>query len=417
MDNITHSLVGLAVGEAAYEIRRYNEKPDNRIFRRYLLIASIIANNFPDVDVFYSGLLGRLGNLLHHRGHTHTILMALPEALLLFFGLRYFARFRKHSFEKMDWRAVGALCFLGPLIHLWLDGLNSYGVHPFWPFSNRWFYGDTLFIVEPWLWVTLTLSLIRCFSTRYSRIALATLAIIGVLLTWGTGMVPYELSVSLTVWAILFYFAMRYISPRWRMATGLFAVCLLVLGFNRTSSYIKKDFAQYYLSKYEETSLKDTILSPFPANPFCWTILTVELHEDKTHYFMRRGVMAPFPKLMGLSRCEKTNFTDVGNFQADPKLEHVHWLTQVRVDLKWLKYFQDHSCLAKEFLQFSRAPFLMKEDKQVKLVDLRFVRKSSSSFSEVVLVDDPKCLKIPVPWIAPRQDVLNEYSLSLIEEK
>ncbi|MGE5198160.1 MAG: metal-dependent hydrolase, partial [Rhodospirillaceae bacterium] len=39
--------------------------------------------------------------------------------------------------------------------HPFLDWLNNYGVRLLMPFSERWFYGDTLFIVDPWLWLIL----------------------------------------------------------------------------------------------------------------------------------------------------------------------------------------------------------------------------------------------------------------------
>ena len=41
------------------------------------------------------------------------------------------------------------------LSHPLLDTLNTYGVRWLMPFSGRWFYGDTLFIVDPWLWLAL----------------------------------------------------------------------------------------------------------------------------------------------------------------------------------------------------------------------------------------------------------------------
>jgi inner membrane protein len=39
--------------------------------------------------------------------------------------------------------------------HPLLDFLNTYGVRFLMPFSGRWFYGDTLFIVDPWVWIAL----------------------------------------------------------------------------------------------------------------------------------------------------------------------------------------------------------------------------------------------------------------------
>ena len=41
------------------------------------------------------------------------------------------------------------------LSHIVADAWNSYGVHPFWPFDNHWYYGDAINIYEPWLWVIL----------------------------------------------------------------------------------------------------------------------------------------------------------------------------------------------------------------------------------------------------------------------
>jgi inner membrane protein len=36
-----------------------------------------------------------------------------------------------------------------------LDWLNTYGVRLLMPFSGHWFYGDTLFIIDPWVWLLL----------------------------------------------------------------------------------------------------------------------------------------------------------------------------------------------------------------------------------------------------------------------
>jgi len=40
-------------------------------------------------------------------------------------------------------------------LHIAFDAFNNYGVHPFAPFEDRWFYGDAVFIIDPWLWLTL----------------------------------------------------------------------------------------------------------------------------------------------------------------------------------------------------------------------------------------------------------------------
>jgi inner membrane protein len=49
------------------------------------------------------------------------------------------------------------------LSHPLLDLLNTYGVRLLMPFSNRWFYGDALFIIDVWLWLAL---LVGIFLSR-----------------------------------------------------------------------------------------------------------------------------------------------------------------------------------------------------------------------------------------------------------
>ncbi|MBI3047333.1 MAG: metal-dependent hydrolase [Acidobacteria bacterium] len=45
------------------------------------------------------------------------------------------------------------LAYVGVLSHVALDLLNPYGIRLFAPLDWRWLYGDTLFIIDPWLWV------------------------------------------------------------------------------------------------------------------------------------------------------------------------------------------------------------------------------------------------------------------------
>jgi hypothetical protein len=58
-------------------------------------------------------------------------------------------------------RAAGALlaallcAYIGTLSHPALDWLNSYGIRLLEPFSSTWYAGDTLFIIDVWIWATL----------------------------------------------------------------------------------------------------------------------------------------------------------------------------------------------------------------------------------------------------------------------
>ena len=52
-------------------------------------------------------------------------------------------------------RQLLLLSYIGVLLHVFMDFLNSYGVRLLMPFSERWFYGDALYIVDPWLYLLL----------------------------------------------------------------------------------------------------------------------------------------------------------------------------------------------------------------------------------------------------------------------
>ena len=59
------------------------------------------------------------------------------------------------------------LSFIAVLSHPILDTLNTYGVRWLMPLSGEWFYGDTLFIIDPWVWIALSVGVLS--SVRRHR--------------------------------------------------------------------------------------------------------------------------------------------------------------------------------------------------------------------------------------------------------
>lgn len=120
----------------------------------------VIAANLPDVDAI-SGVFER--SLAWRRGWTHGPigLAVLPLVLVLAMVAvdRWQAargtRPRARAPVRAGW--LLALAYIGILSHPLLDLLNTYGVRVLMPFSERWFYGDALFIVDVWLWIALAL--------------------------------------------------------------------------------------------------------------------------------------------------------------------------------------------------------------------------------------------------------------------
>ncbi len=140
----------------------------------------MIGANLPDVDVL-AYFWGSAADLGFRRGWTHGILalglwpFALTGAMVLLD--RGINRVRRASLPSgLVPAQLLLLSAVAVLSHPILDTLNTYGMRWLMPFSGRWFYGDTVFIVDPWLWLALgvgaMLSRPRTGSTRPARIAL-----------------------------------------------------------------------------------------------------------------------------------------------------------------------------------------------------------------------------------------------------
>lgn len=143
MDNLCHTLAGAALGEAG--LKR----------RTSLATATLmIASNLPDIDVavFATDTLA----MSFRRGWTHGVvaLIVLPPLLAaaMWFWDRARRRARVHS-PAASWSGLLALSYIGTWLHVFMDWLNSYGIRLLKPFSDRWFYGDALYIIDPVLYV------------------------------------------------------------------------------------------------------------------------------------------------------------------------------------------------------------------------------------------------------------------------
>jgi inner membrane protein len=158
VDNLTHSLVGAVIGRMG--LKRLSPRA---------MPALIIAANLPDIDSFIARPLG-LSPRTFHRGFTHGIgglvTMPLLAVAIIWMG----EKLRPGKEGPLKLRGLLLACFIGVLSHPALDFLNTYGVRLLEPFSHRWFYGDTLFIVDPWIWIMLILGLeFSWFAERRGR--------------------------------------------------------------------------------------------------------------------------------------------------------------------------------------------------------------------------------------------------------
>ena len=147
MDNLTHSLVGALIGQAGLKRKTGLAMP-----------ALIIGANIPDIDAACFLWLDGVQHLAFRRGITHGPIAWVLLPLLLAGGLWWFDRWQARRGKRPEGRLpvhfgwLYGLSLLATLTHPALDWLNVYGIRLLEPFSSRWFYGDTLFIIDIWLW-------------------------------------------------------------------------------------------------------------------------------------------------------------------------------------------------------------------------------------------------------------------------
>lgn len=137
MDNITHSLTGVALARAGLDR-----------FSPHATFLLILSANAPDVDIVATSR-GGLAYLEAHRGYTHSAI-CLP-LLALVCVVVVAAIFR----QRLPWRNAWLLCCAGVGSHLLIDWTNSYGVRLLLPFSSRWFHLDWNSLYDGYIWAVL----------------------------------------------------------------------------------------------------------------------------------------------------------------------------------------------------------------------------------------------------------------------
>ena len=122
-----------------------------------------LAAEAPDLDIL-SRFGGPAFGFAHHRGFTHSFLGVVLDAIVVvaFVYLLWRLRGTKVSNPSLPprWGLLFLFACLAGLSHILLDFTNNYGVRPFWPFSERWYSWDIVFIVEPVMLLFLILGLV-----------------------------------------------------------------------------------------------------------------------------------------------------------------------------------------------------------------------------------------------------------------
>ena len=375
MENLTHSLIGATLAELFVPRSASPSK------RGFFFTAGVVAANLPDADLVYARITPPpLGYLLHHRGHTHTLvgIAALGAA----FGLLFLIPRVRRGLADCRGRFWGLVaCAL--LSHIVADAWNWYGVHPFWPFDNRWYYGDAIDIYEPWLWLILGVVVAMNTHARATKFALAAALIALPLAMMGLRMIsPIQLGALAAggaVWAVL----VAGWSPRRRAATSAIVAAAFVMSMFGLNRVVRAKIDRS-LDGTPRGELLDALLSPRAANPLCWSTVLLERDRSRDVYTLRRGTLSVVRG--GCSR--EWEFA---------------WAPADTQSLSGLRRLASENCWVTAWLRFGRAPYV----RGGRIADYRFGGAGEGNFSSMLIEEGGGVCPVNVPpWGKPREDLV-----------
>ena len=371
MDNLTHSLVGLAASKAGLE----KLSPGATVL-------CILAANVPDADIV-TVVGGRWNYLHHHRGITHSIfgalLLAVALPIVFYYGARLIARIRgRQPVVRLKGLMIASL--LVTATHPFMDWTNNYGIRPFLPWSSQWFYGDFIFIVDPFLWMILGGA---CFLlTSKSKLQLSLWFLLALLFSYlvlvqrGLDHLMVLRGIWFIVLIVLLVSFKLSAAQRWGPRIALAALVAVSMYWGSMASLHwfavseAKILARTIVSQHGE-SVTDIAAMATLANPFRWSCV---VETDSAAYRFELSLAGNHRTLSHLVRHERADTAD------SPAVDQA--LRDEKADI---------------FMNFARFPVVRvvgadcMTQTLVQLADLRYTQPGSGrgSFALDVPVDCP----------------------------
>ena len=273
MDPLTHTFVGASLAQTRF----------GRV--RLGTATLVIGANLPDIDAATYFLDSQL-SLGFRRGWTHGILaLALMPALLgwVMHLVDLFRCRRDTAATPVSQGRLMALAYVSVLTHPALDWLNTYGVRLLMPFDGRWFYGDSLFIIDPWVWLLLSTVTVLAHSGSPARVAgwIALGALATVLVTGFPG-IPLAMRV-LWCLALAGIAGVRIWGGVQQTLPHVATVCLLLGGLYVAGMIGGSRIAHHQVSAWAHArgfEPRRIMVGPVPADPWRRDVLIV----DDLHY-------------------------------------------------------------------------------------------------------------------------------------
>ena len=245
MDPLTHTLVGANL--ASTKLGK----------SRFAGAALVIGANLPDVDsiLYFTGHSDLA--LGFRRGWTHGVLALVLLPLLLALVLRMFGG---------SFRPLLLVSTLAILTHPFLDWLNNYGMRWLMPFDGRWFYGDSVFIMDPWLWLILGAAFLAGRKRNWWTIV--AFVLVTLMLAYIVAQRSPSYLVIVGVVAVIVFAAMMWKTQRSMALPGLIAA----------SIYIAARLAIHYAAAIDVRhqiggTVEQLMVAPHPIDPTRWDVV------------------------------------------------------------------------------------------------------------------------------------------------
>lgn len=327
MDPLAHTLFGAAMAEAGL-----------KKLSRYATATLLVGANLPDVDAV-AVLWGEDVSLYVRRGWSHGVLAMIVLPLLLVGAVWLWHRWRgqrRTDGPPVHWPWLVVISFAAVWSHPLLDWLNTYGIRLLMPFDDTWFYGDTLFIIDPWVWLLAAAGVVLARSA--SRPVLAGWVLLGGLtsaLILTSDLPPVGVKLLWLV-GLAVIVALRWWQPspelRQRVAQLSFAALVMYI----CMAYGLARMAEHAWASADGTA-PQVQANPMPGVPSAHRLVVV--HEDYYRVVSAEGEVRVIPR-------EPANAV-VEQAMADPSVRgFIHWSRFLywhvdEHDDHWLVTFRD----------------------------------------------------------------------------
>lgn len=272
MDNLTHSLVGLTAAKAGLE----------RLSPGATTLC-VLAANAPDSDIVVLAFGDRWSFLQHHRGITHAIVGVITLAIvlpLIFYGIdRLWSRYKDKP-PQTNLKGLLIASFVTSATHPLLDWTNNYGIRWFLPWSQKWSYGDFVFIVDPYLWLILGGAVFLLTArTRFLKVVWAVVAAVTTFLVVASprsGGLPYPRLIAF-LWIVtlvtFIVLMLKGAGERWGAKIALVAIIIALcywslLAFAHSRAVVRGNEEAVKIANGE--TIARLAAMPRLANPFHW---------------------------------------------------------------------------------------------------------------------------------------------------